>query len=206
MAKLKIIYRGAEAEIVRSTYFGRDVVEKHRIQKGYRLPEIDARLRRHRTREEAKLMLEARKAGVSVPIVYDVRENTITMEYLKGKRVKELLPELSKVERKKLCYTIGEAIARLHNRNIIHGDITTSNLIYVNGMVHFIDFGLGEINSEIEAKGVDLHLLMEALSSAHSRYPDCFKYVFEGYKNTFNGSVKEIKRKIEAIIKRGRYQ
>jgi len=203
-----IIYRGAEAEIIVSTYLGKEVIKKHRVPKSYRLPEIDKRLRAHRTKEEAKLMLEARKAGVSIPIIYDVHLEgaTITMEYLKGKRVKELISELSNSERKDLCHAIGEAVAKLHNKNIIHGDITTSNMIFLNGRVHFIDFGLGEINHEIEAKGVDLHVLMEALSSAHSQYPDCFDYVFEGYSNEYKGNVKEIKKKIDDIIRRGRYR
>lgn len=209
MAKVEqVIYRGAEAEIIRSTYLGRDVVKKHRIPKGYRLPEIDKRLRSHRTREEAKLMLEARKAGVSVPIIYDVHlaDATITMEYLRGVRVKELIPELSEDERNSLCYAIGEAVAKLHNRGIIHGDITTSNMIFVDGRVHFIDFGLGEINGEVEARGVDLHVLMEALSSAHSRYPECFDYVFEGYTSVYKWNVMEVRRKIDEIIRRGRYR
>ncbi|HID24845.1 MAG TPA: Kae1-associated serine/threonine protein kinase, partial [Thermoplasmata archaeon] len=180
----RVIYRGAEAEIILSTWFGRDVVKKRRIPKSYRLPEIDKKLRFHRTKEEAKLMFEARRSGVPVPIIYDVhlRESTITMEYLKGKCVKELIPELSDSERHSLCYAIGENVAKLHNYNIVHGDITTSNMVFVDGRVHFIDFGLGEINHEVEAKGVDLHVLMEAFSSAHSRYPECFDYVFEGYK------------------------
>ncbi|HEC94953.1 MAG TPA: Kae1-associated serine/threonine protein kinase [Thermoplasmatales archaeon] len=204
----RVIYRGAEAEIILSSWFGREVVKKRRIPKGYRLSEIDRKLRSHRTKEEAKLMFEARRSGVPVPIIYDVHleESTITMEYLKGRRVKELIPELSDRKRHSLCYSIGENVAKLHNHDIIHGDITTSNMVFVDGRVHFIDFGLGEINREVEAKGVDLHVLMEAFSSAHSRYPECFDYVFEGYEDTFNGDVKEVKKKIDDIIKRGRYQ
>ncbi|MCD6468868.1 MAG: Kae1-associated serine/threonine protein kinase [Thermoplasmata archaeon] len=209
MAKVEqVIYRGAEAEIIKSTYLGRDVVKKHRVPKGYRLPELDKRLRMHRTREEAKLMLEARKAGVSVPIIYDIHlaDATITMGYLRGSRVKELIPKLSDDERRSLCYAIGESIARLHNNGLIHGDITTSNMIFVDGRVHFIDFGLGEVNREVEARGVDLHVLMEAFSSAHSMYPDCFNHVFEGYTSVYEGDVMEVKKKIDEIVRRGRYR
>jgi N6-L-threonylcarbamoyladenine synthase/protein kinase Bud32 len=84
-----------------------------------------------RTREEAKLMSEARQSGVCVPIIYDVdlQKGIITMSYVKGKRVKDILNNLSEDARKKLCIKIGESIGNLHRADIIHGDITTSNMI-----------------------------------------------------------------------------
>ena len=179
MIKKDIIYKGAEAEICVSKYMNYNVVEKRRVHKSYRINYIDDKLISSRTREEAKLMIEARNKGVSVPIIYDVDlvNGIITMEYLKGKRVKDILNNLSEKKRQTLCKKIGESIARFHNNDIIHGDITTSNMILLDDKVHFIDFGLGEKNSEIESKGVDLHVLMEALESTHSKYSDCFKYV-----------------------------
>ena len=86
----KIIYRGAEAEICLSRHLGEEVVQKRRIQKSYRIEEIDSFLISFRTKEEAKLISEARLHGVSVPIIYDVDldEGVITMQYLKGKREK----------------------------------------------------------------------------------------------------------------------
>ena len=205
---MRFLYKGAEAEIYTATYLGREVVKKHRIPKSYRLKEIDKKLRSSRTKEEAKLMIEARKAGVSVPIIYDINlnESILTMEYLEGDRVKELIKKISDDKRRELCILIGRNIARLHNRGIIHGDITTSNMVFLDGRVYFIDFGLGEINRDIETKGVDLHVLMEAFTSAHSEYPECFDYVFEGYSMEYDGDPNEIKRKIDEIIKRGRYR
>ncbi len=202
-----LIYRGAEAEIIMDTYLGRKVIKKRRIPKGYRIPELDKRLRLQRTKEEAKLMVEARRGGVPVPIIYDVnlKEFTIVMEYVDGERVKELISKLTERERKEICTMIGKNIARLHNANIVHGDLTTSNMILKNGKVYFIDFGLGEFSFEIERRGVDLHLLMEAFSSAHPEYPDLFNYVMEGYQSIYKGNAREIEKKIEEIIKRGRY-
>jgi len=143
---------------------GKTVVQKRRIKKAYRITEIDALLIASRTKEEAKLIAESRTYGVSVPIIYDVdlAHGIITMEYLAGKRVKDILNSLDETERKHICQQIGESIARLHNHDIIHGDITTSNMILLDNRIHFIDFGLGCKNSEMEAKGVDLHVLMEA--------------------------------------------
>jgi len=206
--KKDIIYKGAEAEICVSKYMNYNVVEKRRVHKSYRINYIDDKLISSRTREEAKLMIEARNKGVSVPIIYDVDlvNGIITMEYLKGKRVKDILNNLSEKKRETLCKKMGESIARFHNNDIIHGDITTSNMILLDDKVHFIDFGLGEKNSEIESKGVDLHVLMEALESTHSKYSDCFKYVLEGYKKELKDDANQVIKKIDDIVKRGRYR
>jgi len=208
VTKDKIIYQGAEAKICRSKYMNYDVVQKKRISKLYRIKEIDNQLISSRTRGEAKLMIEARKYGVSIPSIYDVdlEKGIITMDYLNGKRIKDILNNLSEEERASICKKIGEDIAKLHNNDIIHGDITTSNMILMDNKIHFIDFGLGEKNSEIEAKGVDLHVLMEAIDSTHSKYSNCFNYVLEGYKKELKEDANLIIRKIEEIVKRGRYR
>jgi Kae1-associated kinase Bud32 len=208
VTKEKIIYQGAEAKICKSKYMNYDVVEKRRISKSYRIKEIDKQLISSRTREEAKLMIEARKYGVSVPIIYDVNleKGIITMDYIKGNRIKDILNNLNEEERAIICKKIGENIARLHNNDIIHGDITTSNMILLDDMIHFIDFGLGEKNSEIEAKGVDLHVLMEAINSTHSKYSNCFDYVLDGYKKELKNDANLVIRKIDEIVKRGRYR
>lgn len=208
MTNKNILYRGAEAEIITSKYLGFDVIEKRRVKKKYRIKEIDDRLISSRTKEEAKLISEARKNGVSTPVIYDVdlEKGIIRMQYLKGKRVKDVLDSLSEKERKKLCKKIGVNIARLHKNDIIHGDITTSNMILADGRIYFIDFGLGEKNGETETKGVDLHVLMEAIESTHSKYSNCFDYVLEGYKEIMKDDAKIVIKKIDEIVKRGRYR
>ena len=208
MTKDTIIYQGAEAKICRTEYMGFDVVQKRRISKSYRIKNIDDQLISYRTKEEAKLMTEARNHGVSVPTIYDVdlEKGIITMDYLTGKRIKDILNDLSEEERARICKKIGESVAKFHNNDIIHGDITTSNMILLDDKIHFIDFGLGEINSEIEAKGVDLHVLMEAIDSTHSKYSNCFDYVLEGYKKELKEDASLVIRKIEEIVKRGRYR
>ncbi len=199
---------GAEAEIRLAKHMNHQVVQKKRIKKTYRIKNIDDKLISYRTREEAKLMTEARLYGVSIPIIYDVDlfNGVITMEYLKGKRIKDILNKISEKERKRICNKIGESIARFHNNNIIHGDITTSNMILMDDRIHFIDFGLGEKNSEIESKGVDLHVLMEAIESTHSKYSNCFKYVLDGYRKEYKGNPEHVINKIDEIVKRGRYR
>ena len=203
-----VIYVGAEAEIRLSTFMDMQAVQKKRIPKSYRIKAIDSVLIAARTKEESKLMMESRQYGVAVPIIYDVdREHgIITMEYLAGDRVKDIFNQLDDHERNHLCQKIGQSIARLHNHDIIHGDITTSNMIVMDERIHFIDFGLGGKDSEIEAKGVDLHVLMEAFESTHSRYAHCFDAVRAGYQQEFNGDATLVFNKIDEIVRRGRYR
>ncbi len=204
----RIIYQGAEAKICVDNYLKKEVISKKRIKKSYRIEEIDSHLIFSRTKEEAKLISEARTSGISVPLIYDVdvENGIIFMQYLKGKRIKDILNDLNKQERRQICNKIGKNIAKLHNYDIIHGDITTSNMILHDNRIYFFDFGLGCKDSEAESKGVDLHVLMEAFESTHSKYGDCFDYVLEGYKQEFQGNFKEIVKKIKDIVKRGRYR
>ena len=203
---LMIIRRGAEAEIHLTTWLDRKVISKHRVPKNYRLPELDQTLRVARTKKEAKLISEARRLGVSTPIIYDIdsNEHKIIMEYIDGPRVKDMIPSLNDDERKNMFKFIGHSIGLLHKNNIVHGDLTTSNILHSNNKLYFIDFSLGDIAEDIEAKGVDIHLLMEAFESTHPEYMDEFKYVLEGYGEVFNRS-GEVVAKIDEIIRRGRY-
>ena len=187
---------------------GFQVIQKKRVRKSYRIKNIDNRLISFRTKEEVKLITDARLQGVSVPIIYDVdlKDGIITMEYIEGKRIKDIFNEISEEERVQICSKIGKSIARLHNSDIIHGDITTSNMILFDDRIYFIDFGLGGKNSEIEAKGVDLHVLMEAMESTHSKYANCFDYVLDGYKKELKEDANLVIKKIEEIVKRGRYR
>jgi Kae1-associated kinase Bud32 len=203
---LNLIKRGAEAEIYLSEWRNRQVVLKRRVIKSYRHEEIDRRLREARTKLEAKLISEARGFGVSTPIIYDVDtlNSQITMEYVDGKQIKEVLPDVDDVEQKKLCIKVGRCVGKLHKNNLIHGDLTTSNMILRGDRIYFIDFSLGGKSREIEAKGVDLHLLSEAFESTHSEMLDMFKFVLDGYKIEYEEADKVI-AKVKEIEKRGRY-
>jgi len=203
---VKLIKRGAEAEIYLSDWRGRKVVIKKRIPKLYRNAEIDKRLREARTKLEAKLISEARSFGVATPIIYDVDtgNSRIVMEYIEGERIKEVLYGASKEKQKSLCFEMGCCVGKFHKNDLIHGDLTTSNMILMDNRIYFIDFSLGGKSKEIEAKGVDLHLLSEAFESTHSEILNMFDHVLEGYKNEYRGAEKVIK-KVKEIEKRGRY-
>jgi TP53 regulating kinase-like protein len=155
-------------------------------------------------------MHEAKKAGVPTPTIYlvDVKSATIIMEYIEGEQVKELLAKVSDGERQNLCRKIGELIGKLHKNGIVHGDLTTSNMIQTfEGKIFFVDFGLGEKTKELEARGVDLHLMKRALQSTHFQFAEkCFNAVIEGYASVLGiEEVKNVLDKIREIERRGRY-
>lgn len=198
---MKIIHQGAEAIL----YLDKDkTLIKERIKKGYRVEQIDYKLRKFRTRREAKLL---RNVQIPVPEVFYVDENNmkIKMEFLKGDVIKNILDKTSFLKRKSICKQIGQNIAKIHNNGIIHGDLTTSNMIWKKKQVYFIDFGLGFMSEKIEDKAVDLHLLKQALEAKHHKnFKQCFSSVLKGYKQSKN--YQSIIQKLKAVESRGRYK
>lgn len=201
-----MVRRGAEAEIRRGLWKGRRVMVKSRVVKGYRHPDLDASLRVSRTRNEARLIQEARRCGVPTPIIYDidVQEAEMVMEEIEGERVKDALLRVDDEEADRICGEIGRLVALMHRAGMTHGDLTTSNMILMDGKIWFIDFSLGGRNAEIEEMGVDLHLLKEAFQSAHSEREHKFEVVMRSYSQHFPEANK-VAVKIKDIEQRGRY-
>ena len=200
------IGRGAEATVARTDFLGRDAVVKTRVAKGYRHPDLDSHLRTSRTRTEVRVMREARTAGVRSPVVYDtdLREGSITMEYVRGTSVKDILND-NPEGAEEICSRIGEMIAKLHNNSISHGDLTTSNMILGDdGELYLIDFSLGDTRIDLEAMGVDLHLMERAFTSAHSDIGGAFDIIIDSYKKHMPDADKVLAR-VEDIKSRARY-
>jgi len=210
MDKMLLIKKGAEASLYLTEWHSRKVIMKKRLPKKYRHPDLDEQIRTYRTNHEPQLMHEAKKAGVPTPTIFlvDTRNATITMQFIEGKQVKQLLGEVPQTQRQNLCLKIGELVGRLHENGIIHGDLTTSNMILdAEGKIFFVDFGLGEKNKELEARGVDLQLMKRALQSTHFRFAEeCFEAVMKGYLGVLGAeTAKSVLDKIKEIEKRGRY-
>lgn len=197
---------GAEARLDSATWLGREVVFKQRVVKGYRHRRLDESLQASRIKNEVRLMLEARRAGIPVPVIYsiDLPENRIVMEEIRGMRVKDALEELPLEEAANVCRKIGELAGRLHMNDIVHGDLTTSNMLLNGERIVVIDFSLGSKTSELEDKGVDMHLLEEAFHSAHYRRSELYEAVKDSYIRTYPGGA-EVLKKVKEIEKRGRY-
>ncbi len=210
VAKRTLMKKGAEASLYIENWHGRRVVIKVRVPKRYRPSLLDEQIRSYRTVHEPQMMHDAKAAGVPTPLIFMVNlpESTIVMEYVEGQQVKQLLNNSSKGERHDLCVEIGESIARLHRAGLIHGDLTTSNMIQSReGKVFFVDFGLSEKNAELEAQGVDLHLMKRGLQSTHYRFwEECFQEVLCGYTSVLSvGAAEKVYEKIREIERRGRY-
>lgn len=204
MVKDKII-QGAEATVSFDDFLGRRVLVKTRPPKPYRLPALDEELRGSRTKNEAKIMHDARIAGVRTPCIYDIdlKEYSITMEYVNGPAVKDVLDEHPE-RADEICQKIGLSIARLHSAGICHGDLTTSNMILENDEICLIDFSMGCIKADLEDIGVDLRLLERAFSSAHVGLESSFDKLMAAYYSNV-GNSKQVKKKLVDIKNRARY-
>ena len=200
---MKIIKRGAEAVL----YLENGQLVKERLKKSYRLPEIDVKLRKLRTRKEGKLLSEARRVGVETPKIFSIDEQgfKINMEFIDGKRLKEFFNDANDVKRKKVAEDVGKLVGLLHNNGIVHGDLTTSNMILKDDKIYFIDFGLGEFSKRVEDLATDLSVLKEAFKSTHFKYLDLLWGSFiKGYKQA-NDNFNKVLDTLNNIEKRGRY-
>jgi Kae1-associated kinase Bud32 len=177
--------RGAEAVLRRATLLGRAVVVKERIAKGYREALLDRRLRKERTRSEAKLLHKAKVAGVPCPVVFEAGEFSITMGFLEGGR-----PDMGAAD----AQEAGKLLATLHAADIIHGDYTPANLIR-SDKLYVIDFGLGFVSNDIEDKAVDVFTLLRSI-----RQKNAF---LNGYR-TYPKAASVLER-VKGVEKRVRY-
>jgi len=206
---LRLIKKGAEADLLLCKWRGLPVVLKRRIVKSYRNPLLDKEIRKARTIHEARLLHEAKRAGVSTPsvLMLDLPNTTIFMEHLEGTLAKCALDKMDLRSRNAFLVEVGHMIGRLHKADIVHGDLTTSNMIIgSDGRIFFIDFGLGDLDSDVEKKGTDLHLMGRALASTHYRIADaCFRMVLDGYSEEVGEASKEVIRRIGEIRSRARY-
>ena len=224
MTSQKIIQQGAEANIILSNDIKRDsnlkeglikgnlvpFIIKDRISKNYRIKELDTKIRARRTRSEAKLLEKASQI-ISSPKPFfqpSIKNSTkLKMPFIQGKKLSEHLDNFSLDKQKQICKQIGQSIAKLHNSDIIHGDLTTSNMIFVEkeNKVFFIDFGLGFISHKVEDRAVDLHLLKQALEAKHFKHQkELFERVVKGYENYKESKI--VLERLKTVEKRGRYK
>ena len=247
---MKLIQQGAEAKIYlnNSENVGNKIslggrrgsealgggasVIKQRIPKSYRIQELDNKIRKQRTKAEARILEKVSKI-INVPKVKKTSDFEIRLEFINGKKLSQHLDNFSLKEQKEIMKKIGESVAKLHETGIIHGDLTTSNMIYVkknvdkknklgykgrwsgdglgglnnSSKVFLIDFGLRFQNGKIEDKGIDIHLLKQALEAKHFKnWKILFEEFEKSYKKTNKKESKQIFERLTAIEKRGRYR
>jgi len=208
--KARLIKIGAEAALFRFEWNGFSIVAKKRIPKSYRHPTLDFKIRSARTSHEAKLMHAAKTLGVPCPSIFlvDRSENTLYMEHIDGRQLKTIIPEASTDLLRSLGEKVGRHVGLMHGGGIVHGDLTTSNIIMNDkGETFFVDFGLGDFSTEVEERSIDVHLMRRALQSSHYSASDSFLSGFEkGYTEVVGRRVSsEVFQRMEEILSRGRY-
>ncbi|GET89181.1 protein kinase, putative [Leishmania tarentolae] len=254
----QLIFQGAESKVYHCSFYGAPALCKHRFVKRYRNPELDERLRTQRTRREARALERCVKKGIRAPRLLgaDYINTFLVMSYEAGPTVKEALDaenaayvqlaskaKNTSAQQKEqqlvpspvtaaLLQSIGIVVARLHNSNIVHGDLTTSNFICTcSGLaaaapdadgadavastlsvlptaedIVVLDFGLISDKCSTEERAVDLYVLERAIASTHP-YLSVFAsdMILEGYRSAADPKKgEESLRRLEAVRARGR--
>ncbi len=189
---MKLLSEGAEAKIYEQKLLGKPVLLKVRVPKAYRIAEIDNKLRKSRTKREAKIILRANESKINSPMLLAVGKFTICMSYIKGTRMDE-----TKFENE-ILGKVGELLSKLHKFDIAHGDFTTANIIISQNSPFVIDFGLSEVTKSSEEKAMDLLLMKRSITEAQ------WRHFLAGYKKP--GKAGLIISKLEDIERRGRYK
>ena len=206
-----ILAKGAESDILEKSYLGEDAILKKRVSKSYRVKEIDNKIRKMRTKIESKLISDIKSCGVKSPVLFDVNleDESILMEKIHGNLVKDIMDSLSSEDRFNLAKKIGYNIGLMHNKDIIHGDITSSNMMVDDeGNFVFLDFGLGSYSDLVEDKATDLLVLKKSFQSIDYEIAnETFDWILDGYIDSYEDDLNKnmILNKIKEIESRGRY-
>lgn len=210
MEGFELIKQGAEAKIYRGKYLGKSALVKERFVKKYRQPELDTKITIERIKAEARTISRLKSKGVDTPALYlaDLDRRIIIMEYIEdSKTAKQFFDNISdEKEVASVCIKIGTMIGRMHQNNIVHGDLTTSNILILNKdqRVVFIDFGLSYTVVSSEDKGVDLYVLERALLSTHSNASELLPLILEAYEKENQSESDHVMKKYEEVRARGR--
>ncbi|KAJ4955157.1 hypothetical protein NE237_011940 [Protea cynaroides] len=190
---LILLKQGAEARVFESTFVGRRSIIKERFSKKYRHPTLDTKLTLKRLNAEARCMTKARRLGVSTPVLYalDPVLHSLTFEYVEGPAIKEIFlgfgfNGVNQELMNDIATQIGDAIGKIHDGGLIHGDLTTSNMLFQNGTnkLVLIDFGLSFTSTLPEDKAVDLYVLERALLSMHSSCGNVMDQILAAYRKS----------------------
>jgi TP53 regulating kinase-like protein len=202
---MKLLKKGAEADIYSTNWNNSKVILKIRKKKNYRNPILDSNLRKQRTIKESQTISEVKFYGVPTPLVHfvNLKKSSIYMQYIPGTPIHDLSnPKIISLSKQ-----MGNIVGVLHKNGIMHGDLTTSNFILFKNKVYVIDFGLSQKTIKPEDHAVDLRLIKEILNSAHaSIMKQAWKNFLTGYKSVVGASkFQKIINLVSVIESRGRY-
>ncbi|KAM9361416.1 EKC/KEOPS complex subunit TP53RK [Symphorus nematophorus] len=219
LGKAKLLKQGAEARVYRAQFLGKPTIVKERFPKRYRHPLLDEKLTHRRTVQEVRSILRCRRAGISSPVVYfvDYTSHCIFLEEIVGSvtvrdhivSAQQSKESCKEPELERLAERVGQILAKMHDEDVIHGDLTTSNMLLrcsaENGEPELvlIDFGLSYISALPEDKGVDLYVLEKAFLSTHPNTEALFEKLLKSYAASSKKSAAVIK-KLDEVRLRGR--
>ena len=202
---MKLIKKGAEADIYQTKWQNSNAILKIRKIKNYRNQTLDSKIRKQRTIKESQMISQVKKFGIPTPLVYfvNLEKTSILMQEIPGTPVHDL-PESKIIS---LSKEIGKLVGLLHKNGIMHGDLTTSNFILFKNIIYMIDFGLSQSTIKSEDHAVDLRLIKEILNSAHAKImQSTWKNFLIGYKSIVGISYyAKIVKLVSEIESRGRY-
>ena len=202
---MKLIKKGAEADIYQTMWQNSNAILKIRKTKNYRNSSLDSKIRKQRTIKESQIISQVKSFGIPAPLVYfvNLKNTSIIMQEIPGTPVHDL----SESKIIQLSKTIGKLVGMLHKNGIMHGDLTTSNFIFFKNNVYVIDFGLSQNTIKPEDHAVDLRLIKEILNSAHAKIMiPAWKNFLLGYQSVVgNANYVKITQLVSDIESRGRY-
>ncbi|MGC8975039.1 MAG: Kae1-associated kinase Bud32 [Thermoprotei archaeon] len=204
----ELIVLGAEAALIKACYEGMHSVYKVRVRKPYRDPRLDTSLIKNRCETEAKILAELRLRGLNVPALYyvDVSKGLIVMEFIEGPLLRDLIRGGSE-KIFKYVEDLGGLVASIHDAGVVHGDITTSNVVVRSDEVYLIDFGLARYSKRLEDLATDIHLFIRSVESTHYSLKESLLRCFmRGYASIKGREFTDsLLLKVREIRMRGRY-
>ncbi len=202
---MKLINRGAEADVYSTMWDKKKAILKIRKVKSYRNSLLDQKIRKQRTARESQIISQVKSFGISTPLIYfmDINKCSILMQYIDGKIVRDLKGN----DIVKVCSEIGQIVGTMHKHGIMHGDLTTSNFILDKKKLFLIDFGLASRTEKPDDHAIDLRLFKEILNSAHAEVMEkSWKNFQKGYSKAVGMKYsKKILNLVAVIESRGRY-
>ncbi|XP_061893471.1 EKC/KEOPS complex subunit Tp53rkb-like [Entelurus aequoreus] len=213
-SKMELLKQGAEARIYKTIFLGRPTIVKERFQKRYRHPVLEEKLTHRRTVQEVRAILRCRRAGICAPAVYfvdytshrifleEIQDSSTVCEHIASSCAADMALE-------SLAEKMGQMLARMHDEDVVHGDLTTSNMLLRRPDGHaetelvLIDFGLSSISALPEDKGVDLYVLEKAFLSSHPNTEEIFSRMLKKYAASSKKSAAVLK-KLDEVRLRGR--
>ena len=207
-----LVKQGAEARVYGTDFLGKPAIVKERFVKTYRVAALDEKLTHRRMGQEVRSMARCRRHGIRAPAVYhlDLEGRLVYMERITdGVLMKDYVagldPERDSAAIAHLMKATGTVLAEMHDIDVVHGDLTTSNMMYDRDTdrLTLIDFGLSFASGLAEDKGVDLYVLERAFLSTHPGTEEHFKVLLSSYTEKSKHAAAVI-RKLDEVRLRGR--